>query len=451
MGETGNGNDNVVPMQPRHVSATMAQAFLEGSLSPDERLFVIRHLLQNCEKCTKVFGEVASGAGILGKISTVLFTELAVEPEPIGTRRLTGVAQWAELQTVEGPIQWLNSREEFHTMGLYERAIEVALLEVRRDPPKALVAAQIAQEVASNLPIPEPLRNDYLAAATAIYATATRMGADFAGAETALNLATDYASEGTADPLVAAAVSRHLGAYLADVGRYKEAEEAYTQALLQYELVADEHMQGRVLLSLTCIAGEYNPEKALLYLHRAADLFDPSVEPMLEWLHRHHEIWLLNELGGAQGALTLLEKSRDLYMHFARTDVWVRLRMYWLEGRIAFNLGRHAEAVKILRMLFRMLDQEGKHPVELTLIGVDLLHAMSEHRGLDREIIAFSETLLSVTRNLGLHTQGRAIILLLKNRLVQGVMEAERWRLVKQYFRFHWRAELPEPPRIVPT
>jgi hypothetical protein len=127
----------------------------------------------------------------------------------------------------------------------------------------------------------------------------------------------------------------------------------------------DEHLQGRTLPSMAASALYYNPAKALVYLGRANRLYDPVVEPFLDWCSRHTEVWGLNELGRPKEALQLLEDSRDLYYHFGHADMWVRLRMYWIEARIAFNLGQVNEAEDILLMLFRLLDEEGNHPVEV--------------------------------------------------------------------------------------
>jgi hypothetical protein len=149
-----------------------------------------------------------------------------------------------------------------------------------------------------------------------------------------------------------------------------------------------------------------------------------------------------------EAALAALEDSRELYNQFGRTDMWVRLRGYWIEARIAFNLGHFHEAESILSMLFEQVDQEGRHPVDLTLIAVDLLQAISVQGNRQADVIAFSDKLLPLLRNLGLHDQGRAVMLMLRDALVSRALDGVAWQRIKNYFRRNWHAPLPVEPKV---
>jgi tetratricopeptide (TPR) repeat protein len=331
---------------------------------------------------------------------------------------------------------------------LYERLIEVAKIEMRADPFKAYEVANLAIVVAHTLKVPNDLRNDYLASATAMMGNASRLSANFTAAEMAFAAAWALREDGTADPLVDALIYRYEGAYLSDLGRYDDADHALNNALVEYRHIGDDHLQGRTLLSLAAVASYHDSTQAIQYLGRANVLFDPLVEPFLEWCSRHIEVWSLNEMNRPEVALELLEQSRGLYNHFGRTDVWVRLRGYWVEARISFNLGHYQDAERILTMLFELLDKEGKHPVDLTLVAVDLLQAISvQNRQAD--VIAFSDQLLPLLRNLGLHDQGRAVILLLRDALIATVLDNVGWKRVKTYFRRNWYSPMAEPVRLV--
>jgi tetratricopeptide (TPR) repeat protein len=445
-----NGRGGIlVPLRRRHVSELIARGFYRSALKPEEKIFVLRHLLSRCARCSELMLRIGTAEGFLAPAEREVRSLITEDPE-IGTRRLQGVAQWAILQGLaEDRIAFVEKRPEFHHLGFYERLIDVAKLEPRRDPPKAMEAARIAIAVAGRLNLPADLQHDYLATGYAVLGNTLRLGADFAGAERAFDTAWDLVEDGTADPLVDGLIYRYEGALFDELGRYDEAEAAYRNALIEYASIGDEHLQGRTLLSMANSATSYDPAKALAILDRANGLFQPLIEPFLEWCSRHIQIWCLNDLGEVPAALELLEASRDLYNHFGRADLLVHLRLHWVEARIAFNLGQLKEAEGIFSMLFRQLDEEGKHPVDLTLVAVDLLHTISAQEGREDDLFAFSEHLLPLLRNLGLHEQGLAVLLLLRERLLQGAFRREvRWKVLETYFRRNWHSPLPEAPTL---
>jgi tetratricopeptide (TPR) repeat protein len=433
----------------RHMTDAMVKGFYEDSLSQADKSFLVRHLLRGCGPCSERMLRIGIESGFLAPSERDSIRELTAESPEIGTRRLLGIAQWAILQSVPASqVAFINEHRDFHHLGFYERLIEVSKFEMRRDPQRAANAARLAMAVAKHLKVPSDLRNDYLATASAISGNALRLSADFAGAEMALNAAWDLRDEGTSDPLVDGLIHRYEGALHEDLGNYEDAEISYNNALTEYESAGDEHLQGRTLLSMAAAALYYDPAKALANLGRAGGLYDSSLEPFLDWCSRHTEVWALNELGKPEAALALLEDSREMYQHFGSSDLWVRLRMYWVEARIAFNLGKIREAEEILAMLFRLLDVEGNHPVELTLVAVDLLHAVAVQEGRHEDVVRFAGELLPLLRALGLHDQGRAIILLLPESLRRGVLDGARWKAVKDYFRRHWHRPLSESPQL---
>jgi tetratricopeptide (TPR) repeat protein len=444
MPESDGRGGSLTPLRPSHISETTAKGFFRNSLPVAEKSLVVRHLLHNCARCSETMLRVGIEMHFLAPSAGAAIRGLPVRGPEIGVRRVLGIAQWAILQGRPGGREtYIDEHPEFHHLGLYERLLEVSKLELRQDPRKAVEAARLTLTVAGHLPLPDDLRHDYLATASATLGNALRCTADYAGAEMALHAARELAEEGTADPLVGALIFRFEGNLYDEIGRYEDAEAAYHRALQEYTQAGDEHLQGRTLLTMAAAAIDYDLEKALSYLGRANTLYDPSIEPFLDWFSRHTEIWILNDMGKPAEALELLERSREIYHQFGTADLWVRLRMYWIEGRIAFNLGKVPEAEEIFSMLFRLLDQETKHPRELTLVAVDLLHAISAQEGRERDIVKFAEMLLPLLRNLGLHEQGLAIVLMLRDRSLKRAIDGAAWKTAKAYFRRNWHRPGP--------
>jgi len=443
--------NNVTPYRRRHVSETMIANWFnpDSSLTKEERAYVVRHLLTRCKRCTEIAFRIGTQIGILLPEDNDTIKLLGVEPPDVGTRRLLGLAQWAILRSVKDNVaNFINAHSAFHHLGLYERLIEVAKLEMRRDPFRAYEAANLAIVVAHTLKLPtDELRNDYLATATATMGNAARLCANFTGAEMAFKAARALRENGTDDPLVDGLLYRLEGAYLAELGRYDEAEVSLSRALIEYSHAGDTHLEGRTLLSLADTAVYYDCLKASGYLGRANALIDPVREPILEFCSRHIEICCLVETNRPEVALDLLEESRDLYTQWGRHDMWVRVRGYWIEGRIAFGMAHYQEAESILSIAFETLDSEGRHPVDLTLIAVDLLQAIAAQEKRQADVIVFADRLLSLLKGIGLHDQGRAVMLLLRDALLRKTLDGVEWKIVKTYYRRNWYSPLPEPMR----
>jgi hypothetical protein len=166
-------------------------------------------------------------------------------------------------------------------------------------------------------------------------------------------------------------------------------------------------------------------------------------EPRLAWCSRHNVIWCMNDLGQTAEALALLEQSRSLYQKFGRRDWWVTLRLHWLEGRLALNLGHPEDAEDILRRLFLMLEVEGQHAVAPALVAVDLVYAIAVQHDRTRDAILMIDRTLPTLRNRGLHREGIGLWLSLKVEIAEGRSGEIKWREIQEYFRRTWYKPAP--------
>jgi tetratricopeptide (TPR) repeat protein len=334
--------------------------------------------------------------------------------------------------------------KEFQHMGLYDRLIEQAVEEASRDPQQAGDTASLAIAVAAELKTAPALRNDLMATGYAALGNARRLAQDFPGARDAFTKAWAYREEGTADPLVDAGIMQQEASWFVDLGEFEAAEVLLQNALKEYRRVKDTHREGRTLLKIGAVKMHADPQSALALFAYAEPLLDLKEEPLLAWHLRHQVIWCMNDLGQAAEALGLLEKSRMLYRKFGRRDREVTLRLHWLEGRMALNLGHYREAEDILRRLIGLLDAGSRHPMEVALVAVGLLRAIAIQEDRTRDAVLLVERMVPAMRRL--HQEAIALWLSLKVEIAEGRAEGIKWREIQDYFRRTWHKPVPFGP-----
>jgi tetratricopeptide (TPR) repeat protein len=433
-------------MTRKHLSAEMARSFFKNTLDRAEMRWVLRHLLTRCRRCSELMMKVAADEGFLSSgrrterdyasISDLLIFP-AAEAFDLALGKVIGLAQFAYLEklTQDTRLKEVEEDKSFHHLGLYQRLIEVADLVGRSEPQEGIELAQVAIAVAQRIRSRAAFRDDLIGGAYCIIGNARRIAGDVAGSHLAFVEAEDYLGRGTGDPMATARLYQYQSSLLVDLGQYEQAELVLRSAYSAYRRIGDRHRQGRTLLQIGTAAVHHDPQRAVGYFRRAERLFDIAEEPILEICLRHNLAWCLNEIGKPGEALALLDSSRRLYRRF---DKWVRMRMYWLEARIAYSFDRFLEAEKILTLLWGELHEDGKHPLELTLVSVDLLQVM-DRNGKREECVALVRTLIPILEHLGLHTEGMAVWVMVHKRLREGVIQGTIWKRLSDYFRATWK------------
>lgn len=435
----------------RHLSEVEARAFFRNTLGREDNRWTVRHLLRGCERCSALLLRVARTEGFLeapkGREREYAFEDILFYPEAesfaLAVGRIVGLAQLAFLEGVASGVRFdlVRHHKEFQHMGLYDRLIEQAVEESSRDPQHAGETASLAIAVAAELKTAPALRNDLMATGYAALGNARRLALDFPGARDAFTKAWAYREEGTADPLVDAGIMQQEAAWFTDLGEFPAAEVLLQNALKEYRRVKDTHREGRTLLKIGAVKMHSDPQSALALFAYAEPLLDLKEEPLLAWHLRHQVIWCMNDLGQAAEPLGLLEKSRTLYRKFGRRDREVTLRLHWLEGRIALNLGHHREAEDILGRLIGVLEAGSRHPMEVALVAVDLVRAIAAQEDRTRDAILMVERLVPSLRRL--HREAIALWLSLKVEIAEGRAEEIKWREIQDYFRRTWHRPAP--------
>jgi hypothetical protein len=200
-------------MDDRHISAAMARAFFRGEVSPEDRLFFIRHLLSDCRSCRDLVMQIAKVEG-----ATLPLDEDRTNPEipepsfEIAILRIVGLAQWSLFESIspEQRDALLDSDPNFCHFGFYDRLLEAALYAARDDPREGEDIALLALKVATKITgVSHTLREDLIAGAYAVLGNTIRQRGDYDLAAETFTQAWNHIEEGTGDLLVTARVQQY--------------------------------------------------------------------------------------------------------------------------------------------------------------------------------------------------------------------------------------------------
>jgi tetratricopeptide (TPR) repeat protein len=219
------------------------------------------------------------------------------------------------------------------------------------DPAQAVELAELVVEVSDRLDSDHygvALVEDARALAWAYLGNASRIASDLWRAEEALQRAEEHFRLGDEDELTGAQILSFLASLRNTQGRFDEAARLLDRAIATYRDAKARHLEGRTLIQKATAfgyAGKFRQAERLI--RQGLSRIDALEEPRLLVMARHNLIWYLTEGGHHEEAQKALEETRGLYLTLQEQINLVLLR--WLEGRIAFGLGRLDEAETALR------------------------------------------------------------------------------------------------------
>ena len=275
---------------------------------------------------------------------------------------------------------------------------------------------------------------DFRAGALGALGNARRLASDFAGARSAFREAGGELGRGTGDPLEEAVLLSLRASLHKDLGEFERAMEILDQAAAIYREANEPHLEGRSRIKQAATIGFTDPETAVKLAQNGLALIDARREPRLEMCGRHALSHFLNDAGHSREALAMLEISRPLYAQFE--EPWTRIRLHWLEGKLARSLGDLAEAEEILKRLwFDLQDPASAH--ELTLVSLDLAEVYVA-RGKHEEALELVEEFVPLLQGWGMHAEGLALWLLMQKAVRERRAESALFRQMAEYISRAW-------------
>jgi tetratricopeptide (TPR) repeat protein len=335
-----------------HVTRELLRAVSRGDLPPRALARVgWEHLMSLCPCCREEFSawrREQATANVGGYDSAFQIIPLLIErqnrdlEEKHGAatkdfRELLKLSQKARLAKIQRAL------DRFRGLTLARMLLD----EARKNLPVKPLAVQELAETAHAILLrtaETPGINDLLARAAALKGNALRAMGQLPEAEKLIAGARSIIRQrGVTDPFVYAEVDWFEGALRKDQRRFREAEDLLTRAAALFHLAGENIEAARALLSLgSMYYDQQELRKAAEATRAALQNLSAETEPQLYLCGRHNLAVLLCETGEYLAATEALAVDEDLYKQFS--DAWTKLRKVWLEGKIAFGLGKREEA-----------------------------------------------------------------------------------------------------------
>ena len=410
-----------------HPCPAELEAFLLGQLPAREAARVVAHLLTGCASCRKQMEPLA------GVVLTP--NHIPDEPVEVGTeydfplfrafaaaRRyaasLARERREAERDREDPPLREVPRSDAGPKAERDWTLCEQILArcrELRQDGPEARVAAtslavSLAEGIAPGFRGSRQLA-DLQARAWAERGNARRVADDLSGAESDLSVALERARQGTGDPLLLARLLDLTASLRTDQRGFEEAAQLLDWVYRIYRTLGESHEAGRALISKSNTAFyALDLEEATRLLGRGLSLIDVNRDPSLVLVAVHNLLFHLIEAGEVQQAEKLLRQSRELYATYA--GKMERLKVRWLDGRIAFRLGEQARAEKAFSEVRSGLEEAGLS-YDMALVSLELAAVWLE-QGRTREIRELLDETVATFQARGIRREAIAALLMLR-------------------------------------
>jgi len=413
-----------------HPRAAELEAFLLGQLPSREAARVVTHLLTGCASCRKQMEPLAG----------VVLTPNLIPDEPVdvgseydfplfrafaAARRfavsLTRERREAERDREDTPLQEVPRSESSSAGPPVERnwvrceQILAQYRELRHAGPEAMLAATsfavgLAEAISPEFRGAHQLA-DLQARARAERGNARRVADDLQGAEADLAAALERARQGTGDPRLLARLLDLTASLRTDQRQFKEAAQLLDWVYGIYMDLGESHDAGRALISKSNTAFyALDLDEATRLLGQGLSLIDVNRDPRLVLVAVHNLLFHLVEAGEIEKAEEFLRQSRELYTAYG--GKMERLKVRWMEGRIAFRLADQPRAEAAFSEVRSGLEEAGLL-YDMALVSLELAAVWLE-QGRNREIQGLLDETVATFQARGIRREAIAALLMLR-------------------------------------
>jgi tetratricopeptide (TPR) repeat protein len=411
-----------------HPSPADLDRFLRGELTTRQAAPVVAHLLAGCDDCRQIMAPLAMvmlnpqaepprlPSGSSAEYDFPLFRAFANARRfaaSLETERAEVVRERA-LAEVPPPAP-LSAEQRAARDRRRCVAFLVSCRSLRQSDPEGMVllaslAVALAERIEASAGSAPDLA-DLRARAWAELGNARRVEGDLAAAEADLGRGLRSADQGTGDRALLVHLMDLSASLLVDQRRFPEAFHLLDAVERIHRAAGDLHAAGRALVSRGTAAGHaLQPEEAIRLLGEALRLLDARRDPALVFMTVHNLLMFLVEVGRAGEAARLFAASRPLYTaHNGRLE---RLKIRWLEARIAAGLGDDAVAETAYAEV-RTGFVAAELPYDAALVSLDLA-AVWLRTGRTAEIRDLVDEMVAIFRVRNIRREAIAALLVLR-------------------------------------
>ena len=317
--------------------------------------------------------------------------------------------------------------------------VEVLLDECREqsseDPRRAGQLAEAALEIAGRLDRDRYGRarvRDLLGRAHCALGGTQRIRSLLREAERTFQEAKRQLSRGSEDPLLRAHVLLNEASVYGEQGRYERAFGLLDQVTRIARRFDDRHLQGKAAINKGLFSSYAQKlEQALRYLEKGIRFIDAESEPRLLMAAWHNIVLCLSFLGRNEEALEKLPYVRRLHeQHGTSLD---RIRLHWIEGRIAADLGQWDRAQGIL--------EETRSQLIAAEIGYDAavvsleLASLYLKQGRGERVQRLAEEMLPIFKSRDVHRWAIAALIVFHKAVEKETLDLQLVHELEQYLR----------------
>jgi tetratricopeptide (TPR) repeat protein len=273
---------------------------------------------------------------------------------------------------------------------------------------------------------------DLQARAYCALANVQRILSSFREAERSFQTAKELLAEGSGDALQRANILLLEAEVYGQRDRFDRAFGLLDQVIRIARRFEDAHLQGKALINKGLfLSYAERVDEALRLFHAGIELIDPAIEPRPLLVAWHNIFFSLSYLGRNEEALEKLPYIRSLHEKFGtRLD---RLRLYWVEGRIAVDLG---EVERAEQCLVRVRDAfiEAGIGYDAALVSLDLANVYLR-QGRSEAVAQLAQEILPIFKSRDVHREAIAALIVFQRAVERNTVNVQLIAEIERYLR----------------
>jgi tetratricopeptide (TPR) repeat protein len=200
-------------------------------------------------------------------------------------------------------------------------------------------------------------------------------------------------TQGVTDLLVYAEVDSCEAVFELEIRRFPEAEDLLNRAIALYVVAGERSRTAHPLITLGLLYHERGESRRAVEVTRQAqEIMGSGADLRLRVCAQYNIALFLCESGEPLEAAEVLEEGREMFLLLQ--DPYTKVRLTWLDGKIALALGHLAQAEDLF-LSVREAFSSNSQPYDVAMVSMDLATVyVRENR--HRDLIQVAEEMIQI-------------------------------------------------------